>query len=478
MANVVGVKKNLLLVKMLKHKEVRDLPREFLFYLREQMKHEKFVKIAVDHPRFGNIDHTYVLNSQVPPYPSPAFTQFLKVGNNVRNGTTAPSSCHIAITNRCPYDCWHCSNGNRAESDDLDIDLLKRSIAKLQDMGNSLIGITGGEPLVRDDLEEIISAIDERSVVMLFTTGYGLTPERVQKLKEAGLFYAVVSVDHFRPEEHDKLRGYEGSHKIAIDAIKMFREAGLYTVASSVPPIPMIDAGEMFEFVDYLKDLGVHEIRFLAPIPTGKIVGQRDLRWKRDQAKVMAEVHERYNADKEYPRVTVFGYIESESFLGCCAGTFHMFIENDGTVTPCDMIPLNFGNIESCGVEKAYNRMAGVFRNPRYDCFLRAAVTLVGKAYEEEGTLPLSREKSMEIADRVKNTRMSECFQQLKMPYTWTEQEIKGGKASYGDSGGCMGSLKDEEPAGTGGGCMGAIADDDEDVGDSGGCMGSLKDEE
>jgi len=463
MSNVVGVKKNLLLVKMLKQKEVRDLPRDFLFYLRNQMKHEKFVKISVDNPRFGNIGHTYVLNSQLPPYPSPAFTQFLKVGNMVRDGKTAPSSCHIAITNRCPYDCWHCSNGNRAESDDLDMDILKTSIAKLQDMGNSLIGITGGEPLERDDLEEIIESIDERSVVMLFTTGHGLTPERVQKLKAAGLFYAVVSLDHFLPEKHDALRGFKGAHATAVKAIKMFKDAGLYTVASSVPPIEMIDAGEIWEFVDFLKDLGVHEIRFLAPIPTGKIVGQRNLRWKRDQAKIMAEVHERFNADKGYPRVTVFGYIESESFLGCCAGTFHMFIENDGTVTPCDMIPLNFGNVHTCGVEKAYNRMADVFRNPRYDCFLRAAVTLVGKAYEEEGKLPLSREKSLEICDKVKNTRMSECFQQLKMPYTWTEEEIKGGKVSYGDSGGCMGSLNDEP---------------EEEAGDSGGCMGSLKDEE
>jgi hypothetical protein len=194
----------------------------------------------------------------------------------------------------------------------------------------------------------------------------------------------------------------------------------------------------------------------------------------------MAEVHEKYNADKEYPRMTVFGYIETESFLGCCAGTFHIFIENDGTVTPCDMIPLDFGNIKSCGIEKSYERMVEVFRNPRYDCFVRAAVTLLGKGFEEEGSLPLSREKSLEICNKVKNTRMSECFQQLKMPYSWTEEEIKGGKISYGDSGGCMGSLKDEpEETGDSGGCMGALKEEEEeDLGDSGGCMGSLKDDE
>ncbi|HID73714.1 MAG TPA: radical SAM protein [Thermoplasmata archaeon] len=469
MTNITGVKRDLLLVKMLKHKEVRDLPREFLFYLRSQMKHEKFVKIWVDHPRFGGVKETYVINSQVPPYPSPAFTQFLRVGNEVQNGRTAPSSCHIAATNRCPYNCWHCSNGHRPECVDLDLDLLKDTIAKLQDMGNSLIGITGGEPLLRDDLEEIIAAIDERSVVMLFTTGYGLTPERVRRLKEAGLFYAVVSLDHFVPEKHDALRGFEGAFDHAVKAIRMFKEAGLYTVASAVPPNEMIDSGEIWQFVEFLRNLGVHEVRFLAPIPTGNIVGQRDLRWKRDQARVMAEIHERFNADRDYPRITVFGYIETESFLGCCAGTFHIFIENDGTLTPCDMIPLNFGNIKTCGIEKAYQRMVDVFKNPRYDCFVRAAVTLLGKAYEEEGRLPLSREKSLAIARKVPNNRMAECFKQLRMPYRWSEEEMRG-RTSYGDAGGCMGAFK--EGTGDSGGCMGALQEEIEE--ELGPCEGEV----
>ncbi len=463
--NILGVKKDLLLVKMLKEKEVRSLPKSFLFYLREQLKYEKFVKL-------GN---RYIINSQLPPYPSPAFKQFLKVGNAVREGKTAPSSVHIAVTNACPMDCWHCSNANREDKGDLDLDVLKETLGKLQDMGNSLIGITGGEPLLRDDLEEILSAIDERSVKMLFTTGYGLTPERAQKLKDAGLFYAVVSLDHFIPEKHDKVRGFEGAFQIGVDALKLFKETGFYTVASTVPSIEMIESGEIWEFVEFAKDLGVHEIRFLAPIPTGKIVGQRELRWQKDQAMEMFEIHKRCNADREYPRVTVFGYIEAESFLGCTAGTFHMFIEADGTVTPCDMIPLNFGNIYSCGIEKSYNRMADTFRNPRYDCFVRAAVTLIGKAYEEEGKLPLSREKSLEIANRVKNWKMSDCFKELGMPYTWTEEELKGmGKKKKAQ--GCMsainegpcGGKKDDGPAPpddpeveTGGGCFGSLSKDD-----------------
>ena len=397
MTNIMGIKKDLLLMKMLKQKEVRSLPKSFLMYLRNSLKDEKFVEL----------NGKYVLNTQMPVYPSPAFTQFLKVGNAVHSGKTAPSSCHIVVTHKCHFNCWHCSDANREDSEDLSKDLLLDTINRLQDMGNSLIGITGGEPLLRDDLEEIVEGIGDRSTIMLFTTGHGLTPERAKRLVDAGLFYAVVSLDHFKPEEHDKLRGFEGAHKIAIDAIRMFKEAGAFTVVSAVPTREMVESGDIWQFIEYVKELGVHEIRVLAPIPTGRIVGQREQRWSKKQAQIMKEVHRKYNADKTAPRVTVFAFIEGEGILGCCGGTFHMFIEGDGTVTPCDMIPLNFGNIKTCGIERAYKRMADVYKIPRHDCFLRAAVTLIGRAYEEEGRLPLSREKSMEIANKVRNIKMS-----------------------------------------------------------------------
>ncbi len=418
MTNIMGKKKDLILLKMLKEKEVWALPMSFRLYLRRALKHDKFV----EH------NGKYVLNTQMPAYPSPAFTQFLKVGNRVREGKTAPSSCHIVVTHRCHYDCWHCSDANREESDDLSKDLILDTVKRLQDMGNSLIGLTGGEPLLRDDLEEIVEGIDDRSTIMLFTTGHGLTPERAKRLVDGGVFYAVVSLDHFKPEIHDKLRGFKGSHKIALDAIKMFRDAGAFTVVSSVPTREMIEAGDLWEFMEFLKGLNLHEVRVLAPIPTGRIVGQREQRWSKKQVEIMKEVHMKYNKDPDAPRITVFAFIEGEGILGCCGGTFHMFIEGDGTVTPCDMIPMNFGNIKTCGIEKSYERMTSIYKIPRHDCFLRAAVTLIGRAYEEEGKLPLSREKSIEIANKVRNIKMSECFQQLKMPYPWSDEDKEKAK--------------------------------------------------
>ncbi len=403
---ITGTKKNLFLLKMLKKKEIRDFGKDFLFYLKDALKYEKFVEIE------GKV----VLNSQMPPYGTEAFDRFLSLSSLLKEGKTAPISCHISVTQRCNFSCWHCSNWHRDEVEDLPLDLLLDTTHRLQEMGNCLIGLTGGEPTMRDDLEDIIRGIGPRSSVLLFTNGTGITEDRAKELKKAGLFSIAISLDHFRPEAHDKLRGHEGAFDIAIKAFDASKNAGLYVIAAAVPTGEMIQKNEVPQFYDFCRDLGVHEVRVLAPIPTGRIVGNKEARWcGTDEQKQMWEYAKKLNLTKDYPRITEFSYMESEGILGCTAGTFHMFIESDGTVTPCDMIPLSFGNIKEEGIEKAYELMSSTFKVPRYECYVRAAVGLFRKAFEAEGKLPFSKEKTLEITGRIKNKKMPEFFQKLGM---------------------------------------------------------------
>ncbi len=405
---ITGVAKNLVLLKMLKKKEVRNLDRTFLKYLRGALKYEKFVKF----------NGQYVINSQFPPFPSEAFDRFISITDLAKIGKTVPGSCHIAITQRCDWNCWHCSNWHRDKVDDLPLDLLLDTIGRLQDMGNFMIGITGGEPTMRDDLEDIIRGIGPRSSTIMFTNGTGITEDRAKELKKAGLFSIAISIDTPNPEVYNKLRGHENAFNIAMEAFENAKNAGLYVVATATPTREMILNNEMPKFYDFIKDLGVHELRVLAPIPTGRIIGNRDKRWcDSDEEKQMWEYSKKLNLDKTYPRISEWSLLESEGILGCTAGTFHTFIECDGTVTPCDMIPLSFGNIkDDGGVEKAYENMANTFKVPRYECYVRASVGLFKKAFEEEGKLPFSREKTMEICSRIKNKKMPEFFEKIGMP--------------------------------------------------------------
>lgn len=102
---------------------------------------------------------------------------------------------------------------------------LKQAIFDVQKLGVSVIGFAGGEPLLRNDLEDIIAAVDdERSMPIMFTTGYQLTIERVRRLKEAGLEIPVISLDHYQAEKHDEGRRRKGIFEYALSAIRMFKE--------------------------------------------------------------------------------------------------------------------------------------------------------------------------------------------------------------------------------------------------------------
>ena len=413
---LTGRSKNLVMLKMLRKKEIRNLDKRFLMYLRSSSKYEKFVEI----------DGKVVMNSQMPPFGSEAFDRFIRFIPRMKRGETFPFSCNIAVTNRCNFSCWHCSNWGREESEDFPLDRLISTIRQLQDMGNCFIGLTGGEPTLRDDLEDIVESIGTRSHTILFTNGEKLGLERARELKKRGLFSASVSLDHYKPEIHDKLRGYEGAFDIAVKAIKASNEAGLYTIAGAVPTKEMINNGEIPNYYRFLKDIGVHEVRVLAPIPTGRLVGNRDARWcGTDEEKKMWEYHMLLNKDKDFPKISEYSYLESEGMLGCMAGTYHMFIENDGTVTPCDMIPLSFGNVGDDGFAAAYNAMAGRYKVPRYECFVRAAHALFKKGFDREGKFPLSKETAMEITRKIRNKRMPEFFLKMGMPRPVHEDEGK-----------------------------------------------------
>jgi len=77
-------------------------------------------------------------------------------------------------------------------------------INEIQDMGVGIIGLAGGEPLLRNDLEEIVENIDDRSVSYVYSTGYGLTSQRARDLKSAGLYGIIIDFQSMNEGEHDE----------------------------------------------------------------------------------------------------------------------------------------------------------------------------------------------------------------------------------------------------------------------------------
>jgi MoaA/NifB/PqqE/SkfB family radical SAM enzyme len=111
---------------------------------------------------------------------------------------------HIIPIRRCNLACAYCN-----EYDDfskpVETGVVISRINKLADLGTSIITLSGGEPLLHPDLDEIIAAMRHRGVMAcMITNGYLLVPDRVQRLNRAGLDHMQISIDNVMPDEVSK----------------------------------------------------------------------------------------------------------------------------------------------------------------------------------------------------------------------------------------------------------------------------------
>src|ERR1700733_1087979 len=118
--------------------------------------------------------------------------------------TDHPIMAHIIPIRRCNLSCAYCN-----EYDDVSkpvaVDVLERRINKLADLGTSILTLSGGEPLLHPELDDIIAIMRRRGFMAgMITNGYLLTAERVQRLNKAGLDHLQISIDNEMPDDVSK----------------------------------------------------------------------------------------------------------------------------------------------------------------------------------------------------------------------------------------------------------------------------------
>ena len=118
--------------------------------------------------------------------------------------TEHPFLAHVIPMRRCNLDCTYCNEFDD-ESKPVPLDELKKRLDILADMGTSVITISGGEPLMHPELDEVIRHIRRRGMIAgLITNGFFLNKERIERLNEAGLEHLQISIDNVVPDEVSK----------------------------------------------------------------------------------------------------------------------------------------------------------------------------------------------------------------------------------------------------------------------------------
>ena len=336
-----------------------------------------------------------VVNTQFPPYPSPAFDRLAENFGLIGDaGAGRLYSVTLAVTNRCSFACWHCYNAGRSQ-EDLPLGILQRLAAVLQEMGVVMVTLTGGEPLLRNDLEEIARCFDARTCLIVGTTGDGLMPERAARLASAGVFGAGISLDSEDEAEHDQLRGRKGAFRIALAALGTARNAGLYPYVVAMATRQLLKRERFFSFLRFVREHGAFEVHLLEPSLTGNLAGRTDVALPASARRTIVEYQRQVAQDESLPILSSFTYLEGPDAFGCGAGLTHLYIDGSGEVCPCNLVPLSFGNIAGEPLQPILNRMRQHFRQPRTGCVGRVLAPQI-----PVGTLPAPPEVSDEICGR------------------------------------------------------------------------------
>jgi len=376
------------------------LPPPVLSFFRDYLENEKALPFGDGH----------VLSSIFPPIPSLAFDRFA-----ARLGTASPSiadseehggrgfdepdgdaaalfSVTLAVTNRCGFHCPHCYNADRNQ-EDTPLDILRETAAILEKMGAVRMHLTGGEPLLRPDLEEIAGAFGPATCVTVGTTGESLTPDRAGRLAEAGVFGMGISLDSCDETEHDRLRGREGAFRIAMDGLRSVVDAGLYPYVVAVASPALLRQDAFRDFLAFVKQAGAMEVHLLEPCPVGRLAATPGAVLSREDHERVLELHREVARDLDSPILATFAQLESAEHFGCGAGGVQLYIDGSGEVCPCQFVPLSFGNVQSEALPDILARMGEFFGVSRTECLGHTLNRLV----PDDAELPLSPDRSLEL---------------------------------------------------------------------------------
>ena len=263
-------------------------------------------------------------------------------------------------TLRCNLKCRHCGSDCKVTSTLKDMPLedflpVLKSIARETDPHKVMINVTGGEPLVRQDLEKCGKAFYDLEFPWgIVTNGRGLTPQRYRSLLASGLRAVTVSLDGIG-DTHDWMRGVPGTFPLAVKAIGMVAASGEveYDVVTCVNKRSY---KELDQIKELLISLGVKEWRLFTVFPVGRAANDPELKLSGDEFRGTMEFIRRTN--KEGRILASYG---CEGFLGKYEGTVrdHFFLCNAGITTGSVMAD---GSIAACPSIRADYSQGNIYK--------------------------------------------------------------------------------------------------------------------
>ena len=260
----------------------------------------------------------------------------------MRMGIPTLRSLELAVTWICNLKCEFCYAEDlmyaQKRPPHITVDTVRDVVNQARDLGLIHVNITGGEPMVRKDIYDVIDAIPKDIVVSIVTNSTLITNEKVDRLKEAGVSTIQMSYgDNYH--KHFKL-----------DVARYAVEQGLGLTLSVVN----IEAERE----------NVLEALEMAPKENFSVLFNYPMRYKNKG--LDAEIYWKYRYEPYVREDNLFWSGKDR----CPAGTTKIYVTNDGDVMTCDRIHGSFGNIHQEPLEAIWRRMWDRFKDVKSFCLL------------------------------------------------------------------------------------------------------------
>lgn len=273
------------------------------------------------------------------------------------------------LTERCNLRCTHCyQTGGRTE--ELTLEEIKGVVEEFEDTlktwseaydisFSSSFNITGGEPLLRQDILEVIEAIGRRGFdIYLLSNGTLISKEKARAL--AGLGVKGVQVSMEGPEDvHDSIRG-KGAFAAAVKGIGNLLGAGLNVTMNAT--LSEVNSEDLLGLPELARTLGVQKLGFSRLVPSGRGLGLLDKMIGREKVKelyekifsVKTEGLEIVTGDPVASQMRCAAEGGSVATSGCAAGISGLTFLPDGTIVPCRRLFVPIGNIREDRIREVW----------------------------------------------------------------------------------------------------------------------------
>ncbi|MHC4618418.1 MAG: radical SAM protein [Planctomycetota bacterium] len=274
-----------------------------------------------------------------------------------------PKIIAFEVTRCCRYDCRHCrAEAGTGAEDELSAQKCRKILSAVARYTKCMVILTGGEPMERDDIYDIIRhGCKLRLRMVMASCGYLIDRESIEKLKDAGISALSFSLDGASTETHDAFRRAQGSFDAVLNAAQLAKRAGVRFQINTT--ISRINVDEITGIVELARRLGADCFNPFILVPTGRgeeiadaILDPLDYEKVLNELlrlKLESDIELRVTCGPQFARVCSRKKLEqiSGSVSGCIGGREFGFISYRGDVQPCGFLNVSAGNLVQNGYD-------------------------------------------------------------------------------------------------------------------------------